>query len=60
MPPANGTVIVSSSAYIEGTAAGIFRCSISLTNALDNNAYQNVSAGCRPVRLDRRHQRASR
>ncbi len=43
MPPANGTVIVSSSGQMQGTSVGISRCSISLTGALDTDAYQIVS-----------------
>ncbi|CAM3578401.1 hypothetical protein [Nocardioides zeicaulis] len=43
MPPANGTVVVSSSGQIETTTAGIARCSISLSNAFDFAAVQNMS-----------------
>lgn len=45
MPPANGMVIVSSSAQVEGLTAGISRCSISLGTSLDLAAYQIVSPG---------------
>ncbi|GAA1935636.1 hypothetical protein [Nocardioides hwasunensis] len=43
MPPANGTVIVSSSGQVEFNAAGAARCSISRTTGLDGDAYQVVS-----------------
>ncbi len=43
MPPANGTVIVSSSGQLQGISVGISRCSISLTGELDTDAYQIVS-----------------
>ena len=48
MPPANGTVIASSSAYLIADAEGSFRCSISLSGELDAQAYQLI----RPVTDD--------
>ena len=43
MPPANGTVIVSSGASIEGLTAGVSRCSITTGTGLDFEALQLVS-----------------
>lgn len=44
MPPANGTVVVSSSAYVWAAAAGdvVARCSITTGAALDSDALQYV------------------
>lgn len=42
MPPANGTVIVSSSAYLDSAAAGSFRCSITTGTSIDFTALQLV------------------
>ena len=45
LPPANGTVIVSSGGYIwrQSTAAFIARCSITTTAVLDSASYQYVN-----------------
>jgi hypothetical protein len=40
MPPANGMVVVSASAQVQTTTAGLARCSISLDTSLDSNFYQ--------------------
>ncbi|NPC45200.1 hypothetical protein [Nocardioides sp. zg-1230] len=45
MPPANGSVIVSSSAYILGSVAGHTRCSITTGTSLDGAALQIVTPG---------------
>ena len=45
MPPANGTVIVSSSAYIWATGAGdvVARCSITTGSSVDASSFQYVN-----------------
>ncbi|MGF9754857.1 hypothetical protein AAII07_06620 [Microvirga sp. 0TCS3.31] len=40
MPPANGMVVVSASAQVQTTTAGLARCSISLGTTLDSDFYQ--------------------
>lgn len=40
MPPANGMVVVTASAQVQTTTAGLARCSISLGSSLDSDFYQ--------------------